>query len=265
MNKDIYVNSPAERRNWIENVVENKGKVDIEELATVFGVSTMTIRRDLAILEDQNKVIRTHGGAVAQQTLIAETPYARKETVLSLEKRAIAKKAATFVPKGATIMVDSGTTTMEMIRLLKHRDDLTVVTNDIKIAAELVDAAPQCIVTGGVLQPQVGALYGPQAEELLRQIHVDIFFLGAHAVDHSGVTAPTFEKAIIKKLMINAAHTTWLICDSSKFHHKSFAAVCNLSELEGIITDNSNPSLQEENAFHENMIFVSTDVEGGPV
>jgi DeoR/GlpR family transcriptional regulator of sugar metabolism len=227
-----------ERRQWIEKQVITKGKVDIEELSKQLNVSSMTIRRDLAELEKAGKVIRTHGGAVSPKSFIGETPYASKKEKNIQEKQMIAKKAITLIPENASILLDSGTTTMEVARLIKDRDDLTVITNDIKIAAELIDSQLKVIVTGGELQNSVGALYGWPTQEILKNIHVDIFFLGAHAVDiDSGVTAPTFEKSLIKKLMIQAAQTTWLLADSSKFNKKAFSAVCPIKSLEGIITD----------------------------
>jgi DeoR/GlpR family transcriptional regulator of sugar metabolism len=229
---------PLERRQWIENQVITKGKVDIEELSKQLNVSSMTIRRDLAELEKAGKAIRTHGGAVSPKSLIGETPYASKKEKNIQEKQMIAQKALTLIPENASIILDSGTTTMEVARLLKDRNDLTVITNDIKIAAELINSQLKVIVTGGELQNSVGSLYGWPTQEILKNIHVDIFFLGAHAVDiDSGVTAPTFEKSSIKKLMMEAAETTWLLADSSKFAKKAFSTVCPIKSLEGIITD----------------------------
>ncbi|WP_353625865.1 DeoR/GlpR family DNA-binding transcription regulator [Bacillus sp. JCM 19041] len=156
----------------------------------------------------------------------------------------------------ATILIDSGTTTLELVRLLKDRSDLTIITNDIKIAAELINAKPKCIVTGGEVQPEVGTLYGSHAQELLRSIHVDLFILGAHAVHESaGVTAPTLEKARIKQLMMGAAEKTWLISDSRKFSEKALAHVCDLENLEGIITD-ARLSEDEAENYHEQIRLV---------
>ncbi|ASS98007.1 MULTISPECIES: DeoR/GlpR family DNA-binding transcription regulator [Geobacillus] len=229
---------PKERREWIERQLMTQGKVDIEKLSQQLNVSTMTIRRDLAFLEREGKVVRTHGGAIHPQSLIQETPYSAKKEKNIGQKQAIARKAVEFIPENASIILDSGTTTFEVAKLIKHREDLTVVTNDIKIAAELMESSLKVIVTGGELQNQIGTLYGWPTQELLKNIRADLFFLGAHAVDvTSGVTAPTFEKSLIKKLMMQAAESTWLLVDSSKFNQKSFSLVCPLSELEGIITD----------------------------
>lgn len=246
--------NPKLRREQIRQIIEEKGKVEIEELTEELKVSHMTVRRDLALLEEEQQLIRTHGGAVLPKALVKETPYVSKETKELQAKRSIAKEAVTLVDHGATILVDSGTTTLEIVRLLKGREDLTIITNDIKIAAELVDAKPRCIVTGGEVQTKVGALYGAHAYDLLRSIHVDLFILGAHAVHPQvGVTAPTLEKAKMKQLMIQAAEQTWLVCDSSKFNEKSFAHVCELHEVEGMVTDDRLSDIELE-VFHQNSV-----------
>src|SRR5699024_8479968 len=127
------------------------------------------------------------------------------------EKRQIARKAVELIRDDATILLDSGTTTLEIAKMLKNRNDITVITNDIKIAAELMDSEVRVIVAGGELQNNIGALFGPVSEGMLREVHVDVLFLGAHAFHHGvGITAPTHEKASIKKLMIKAAETTWV-------------------------------------------------------
>ncbi|MFB4210547.1 DeoR/GlpR family DNA-binding transcription regulator [Shouchella sp. JSM 1781072] len=245
-----------ERKSVIQNLLESNGKVEIEELAEQLNVSQMTIRRDLTQLEADNQVIRTPGGAVPQKALIRETPYARKEVEHLDAKKEIAKKAVSLIELNATILLDSGTTTLEVARLIKDRQDLTVVTNDIKIAAELVHSSVTCIVTGGEVQAEVGALYGSQAQALIESIHVDLFLLGAHAVNSlSGVMAPTLEKAKMKQLMIQSARETWLLCDSSKFAQQSFAHVCRLDQVEGIITD-SDIALHELGQYHEKIVQV---------
>ncbi|TSB45751.1 DeoR/GlpR family DNA-binding transcription regulator [Alkalicoccobacillus porphyridii] len=248
--------NPKVRREQIRQLVEKQGKVEIEQLTEALNVSHMTVRRDLALLEEEQKLIRTHGGAVLPKALVKETPYTNKETKELHAKKRIAHESVGLISQGATILVDSGTTTLEIVRLLKDRDDLTIITNDIKIAAELVDAKPRCIVTGGEVQPEVGTLYGSHAHDLLRNIHVDLFLLGAHAVHAAvGVSAPTIEKAKTKQLMIEAAEQTWLVCDGSKFNEKSFAHVCELHELEGVLTDDRLSDL-ELAPYHKNIVKV---------
>lgn len=218
--------------------IHRNGKVTIQELSKELAVSRMTVRRDLDQLEDEGKVVRTHGGAMLIQTLIPEIPHSKKASQRTVQKRRIAKLAKSIVPEGAKILLDSGTTTLEIARELSTRQDLTIVTNDVKIAIELLESSSQVILTGGDMQKGVGALIGPHAQHLLAQIRVDLLFLGATAIHlNSGITAPAMDKALIKKMMIDAAAETWVVADSSKFGKQSFAHVCMLSSIKGIITD----------------------------
>jgi DeoR/GlpR family transcriptional regulator of sugar metabolism len=229
---------PNERRNVILGKLNENEKIDIDALAVELNVSAMTIRRDLNYLEEQKQIIRTLGGAILNKSLVEESPYQTKEGKHSSEKQRIAKKAVELVQDRFTVLLDSGTTTLEIAKLLKNRRNLTVVTNDIKIAAELMDSEVKVILTGGEMQNNIGALYGPITEQILLTLHVDLFFLGAHAVHYrAGVTAPALEKAYIKKLMIKSAQATWLVADSSKLDQKAFAKVCDLEALSGIISD----------------------------
>ena len=229
---------PNERRDVILEQLKKHKKIDIEALAAELNVSAMTIRRDLTYLEEKEQIIRTLGGAVLNKPLVMESSFQTKEGKYAAEKKRIAEKAAELVKENYTILLDSGTTTLEIAKLLKSKSNLTVVTNDIKIAAELMDSEVKLILTGGEVQNNIGALFGPLTEQTLRNLHVDLCFLGAHAVHlHVGDTVPTFEKASIKKLMIQSAQATWLVADSSKLDQKSLVKVCDLKELSGIISD----------------------------
>lgn len=217
----------------------------------------MTIRRDLVELEKEGKAIRTHGGAVSPTFLMQEAPYASKEGRNMEQKQAIAQMAMTVIPENATIILDSGTTTLEVAKLLKDRKDITVITNDIKIAAELLESKLKVIVTGGELQNHVGALYGALTQEVLKNIHVDIFFLGTNAIHlESGVTSPTFEKSVIKKLMMEASEATWLLADSQKFDKKAFSSVCQISSLKGLITDEGLDNSTRKKYEEQTMVLI---------
>lgn len=242
---------PIERKQQILSRIIQNGKIEIESLAEELNVSGMTIRRDLAVLEQEGRVVRTHGGAVAPDSLISEVPYQNKITKNTTEKKAIAELAVEMIPENANILLDSGTTTLEIAKKVKFRKDLVIITNDIKISLELLDSTSKVICTGGDLQRGVGSLLGAHVQHLLNQIQVDILFLGAHAIDEkSGITAPTLEKALVKKLMIQSARHTWLVADSSKFDKQSFARICSLAEITGIITDNGLPP-EQRNKFEQ--------------
>jgi DeoR/GlpR family transcriptional regulator of sugar metabolism len=239
MNTGCDVMLPAERRKRIQELIVHHGKVDIESLTRQFHVSGMTIRRDLDQLAAERKLVRTHGGAVSPEAVISEMPHADKANCHVEEKRGIAERAASKIPHGARLLLDSGTTVLEVAKQIKDRDDLTVVTNDIKIAYELLDSPLEIISTGGHVQQGIGSMLGAHVQHLLEHVHADVLFLGAHAVDiEAGVTTPTLEKALVKKLMLKAARKTWLLADSSKFSKRSFAHVCHFTQIDGLITDN---------------------------
>lgn len=230
--------SPRERRKRIIQMLELNGKVEIIQLSETLGVTPMTIRRDLDVLEKQKKLIRTHGAAIAPQGLIVEQTFESKAGQAVFEKQAIAREAISFVRDGMTVLLDSGTTTLQIAKLLKSRDKVTVITNDIKIAAELMDSQLEIILLGGRLQNGVGSLYGALTSETLRSLHVDLFFLGTPALHSSlGITATTIEKAALKKDMCEAAEQIILVADSSKFHQKAFSKVCDLEDITTVITD----------------------------
>ncbi|AOM81529.1 DeoR/GlpR family DNA-binding transcription regulator [Salisediminibacterium beveridgei] len=230
---------PVARRRWLETKVQDEGQIDIDAISELLKVSPMTIRRDLKELESNNKVIRTHGGAISPYSLTQEVPYSSKENKNVQLKKEIAQKALSLIQENSTIILDSGTTTFELAKLIKNLDALTIITNDIKIANELLYSKHNVIVIGGEMQNDIGALFGSAAEQMLNMIHADFLFLGAHAIKlEEGISAPTFGKSQIKKLMINAAATTWCLADHSKFDQYSFTKVCKLHELDGIISDN---------------------------
>lgn len=232
--------SPVERKNAILQTLYDQGKVKIDELSSLLRVSTMTIRRDLDSLEKEGKVIRVHGGAVLSKPLVQETPFTQKENIKLKQKKEIAEKAVSFIKDGQTIMLDAGTTTLEIAKLIKQRENITIITNDIYIAAFLIDSNLKVIVTGGEVQNNIGTMFGPQTDTFLQNVFVDHLFLGSPAIDiEAGVTSPSLEKSLMKKLMMEAAEATWLVADATKLDTKAFAKVCDLSDLTGFITDSS--------------------------
>ena len=156
INKGDTKMQPNERRNVILEQLNKNEKIDIDALAEELNVSAMTIRRDLNYLEEQEQIIRTLGGAILNKPLVMESSFQTKEGKHADEKRLIAKRAVELVQEHFTILLDSGTTTLEIAKLLKHKRNLTVVTNDIKIAAELMDSEVKVILTGGEMQNNIG-------------------------------------------------------------------------------------------------------------
>lgn len=230
----------AERRAYIIEYMKKEGKVVIEDLAKDIDVSPMTIRRDLDYLEQKDKIIRTHGGAVPVESLHEEISYKHKKEIQIEEKRKIAEYASGLIKEGQTIILDAGTTTMEIAKEITYFKNINVITTDLLTAAYLSKSKDiKVYCTGGIVQNEIGACIGTKAEEFLSDIYADIAFIGASTIDlYRGITSPTMEKAIIKKKMIKASDKTILVADSTKFGKKGFSKVCALKELDLIVTDN---------------------------
>ncbi|WP_277585371.1 DeoR/GlpR family DNA-binding transcription regulator [Psychrobacillus antarcticus] len=247
---------PELRKKRIIEVLAVKGKVEIIELVNLLDVSAMTIRRDLDELEKQKKLIRTHGGAAIPEGIIAEQSYLQKVAEAHPQKVEIAEIAIGLVKDGMKVFLDSGTTNFEIAKRLKRRENLTIVTNDIKIAAELMDSEVEVIMLGGKIQNGVGAVFGTYAENMLKEIHVDILFLGAHAVHSTlGITSATLEKASIKRQMIKSSEVVYLVVDAQKFGKKAFAKIASIDSVTAIITDQTLP-VEVEEIYREMTTFI---------
>jgi len=229
-----------ERRQKILQWILKEGRAEVGELASAFGVSTMTIRRDLKALEEEGLLTRSRGGALPKNGLIGEIPYRSKATSHLELKKGIAKVAADLVENNDTVILDAGSTTLEVARCLKRsKENLTIVTNDLNIAMELADVPGfKVLTTGGEVQPGVYCLLGEEALSFLRSITVNIAFLGAGAVDLGGLYTPTLDKVHLKRAMIGSAGKAVLVADHTKFGRKAFAKVCELKAVDLIITDN---------------------------
>jgi len=226
-----------QRRRRLLALVEASGGMRTADLAVALGVSAATVRRDLAALERAGLLRRAHGGALPRQLgTAAEPPFELKAKSQRGEKEQIAARAAELVPKGATVILDSGTTALALAhRLAEHR--VTVIALDLKVAEALARGRAEVWVVGGRARNGLFSLVGPWAESLLAEVHADLFFLGADAVDEEGVTNATLEEAAVKRRAAAAAKKTILIADHTKFGRRALARVLPLEALSGVVTD----------------------------
>lgn len=247
MNGKIF---PVERREIILNYLQDNGSITVEEIAERLDVTPATIRRDLNYLEENNQITRTFGGAVVKSGLVEEVEMLKKQATYQQEKRRIAEAVMEFIEQGQTIILDAGTTNMEIAKVLvKTELNLNIVTNDVLIAVYLMDKETITVhCTGGTVQSKVGACLGDSAMQFLKNINGDIAFVGASAVDAArGISSPSIDKAALKRQFIEASKKKILVTDHSKFGKSSFAKVCNLDEFHLIVTDTG---LNDE-IFHE--------------
>jgi DeoR family transcriptional regulator of aga operon len=214
------------------------GSVSVADIATDLEVSPATIRRDLRLLEDQRLLGRTHGGAVPQGVLY-ELPLRYKSGRQTEQKLRIAREAANRVLDGWAIGLTGGTTTTEVARILVERERLTVVTNALNIASELaVRPNLKLVVTGGVARAESYELVGPIAEASLEGLNLDMVFLAVDGISPSAglTTHHEIEAGTNRALLERARHVT-VVADSSKIGKVAFARICQLSQVDELITD----------------------------
>lgn len=216
------------------------GTVDVGELAEELSASPATIRRDLAALEQQRLLARTHGGAVAH-AVSYELPLRYKGVRHAEEKRRIADAAAAMVTEGMAVGLTGGTTATEVARALAGRPQLTIVTNALNIASEL-GARPniKLIVTGGLARSQSYELSGPIAEAALTGINLDVAFIGVDGIDaKAGCTTHQEVEAHTNGVMISRAKRVVVVADSSKIGKVTFARICEVSGVDELISDSA--------------------------
>jgi DeoR family transcriptional regulator of aga operon len=229
-----------ERRQHILALVQRDGRVLVSELSDALGISRITIRKDLDYLESKGLLQRTHGGALStQNSTLLDPSLLEKEKKQFKEKQRIAKAAASLVEEGWCIVLDSGTTTTAIAHELHRFSRLTIITNAVNIATELAGTEFEVILVGGTLRKNSFSLVGPLAEEVLREIHADILFLGVDGFDvKTGPTTPNVLESRVNRAMVNAATRVVAVCDSTKFGRRSLAQIVPPSAIHTVITDN---------------------------
>lgn len=253
------------RKGMIIELIKERGEATVRELSRRLGVTGVTIRKDLKELENLGLLIRTHGGAVLPSHTKVEWNFIQKSKQHVKEKLAIARKALEFVKPGDSVILDSGTTTLAMAREIKriHLHPLTVVTNNLFIATELVGTPTDLVVLGGSVRENSFSLIGAFCEKNLKEIYVDKAFIGATGFSTEGFMTPDINEAKIKNTMVSQASEIFIVVDSSKFIHPSFAIYTNFDKIDHVITDQNIPPETERLLKNLGMDVVKTSIEGG--
>lgn len=234
-----------ERRREILTRLMADGKVIVAELARDFGVTEETIRRDLERMDKEGLVSKTYGGAVSKQNSGLDLPYNVRESVNVAEKKEIAEKIADLVHDRERVMLDSSSTSLYVVKQLKNKKNLTIITNSVKILVEVADMADWTVLsTGGLLKKDALSLTGSSAEKMINSYHVDTAICSCKGLDMElGVTDSNEGDSLIKQAIFAAAEKRILALDSEKFDKKSFVKVCGLGEIDVLVTD-AEPSAQ---------------------
>jgi DeoR family fructose operon transcriptional repressor len=233
-----------QRREHIRLLVRESGIARVEDLRRELKVSVATVRRDLEVLEEEGLLRRVHGGAVSMESRLEEAVFDDKTNQFSIEKRAIAEKAYKLIGQEESLYLDGGSTTLCLARLLKERNDLTVVTNSLRAAAELADSGPRVILTGGELRRISQTMVGPLTSAVLEQVRVDKAFMGTMGFClKNGLTTTDPNEAFVKSLVAEQATQVVLLADSSKAEKVSFARVSDWDRVDLLISDAMLPAV----------------------
>jgi DeoR/GlpR family transcriptional regulator of sugar metabolism len=234
-----------QRQSAILDRVRAAGGVRVTDLATEFGVSDMTIRRDLEALAERGLLAKVHGGATSVEPGATDEPgFAAKSIRQRSEKAAIAVRAAQLVTPGTAIALSAGTTTAELAQRLVDVPALTVVTNSIPVADVFYRAGrpdQTVVLTGGVRTPS-DALVGPVAVTAIRSLHLDLLFLGVHGMsERAGYTTPNLMEADTNRALVAAAERLVVLADHTKWGTVGISSMAALDEAQVVVSDAGLP------------------------
>lgn len=235
--------TPAERRSYALDRLEEQGHVSVNDLSKKLSVSAATIRKDLQFLEDESLLIRTHGGAIAPNRFAFNVPLDEKAKRQKEEKRQIGNAAAEMINDRDTVILDSGTTTLQIARNLNDPSGLTLATHSLHIALEMLgNSDVKLLLLGGTVRSKSASTLGPYAERMLRDHSFRKLFLAGDGFDlEHGLTTTNDQEAHLNRLMIESSEKTIAVVDSTKFGRRGLCRICKTSAVDAIITDKGIP------------------------
>jgi len=236
-----------ERQDEIARLVADNGRARVSELSVRFGVSAVTIRKDLLILEGQDRIVRTHGGAIAPRGTGPEPAFDVRERLQRDEKTRMGAAAAARVNDGESIVLDASTSALSIARHLTGNrvwHGLTVVTNSIRVASELAGhQGITVLMLGGRVRWEALSVVGPLGDAVFRRVNVQKAFLGAAGFTiEAGLCDAMEEEAQIKRSMVNAARDVYAVVDHTKWGRIASATFCRTDRITGVFTDDKAPA-----------------------
>ncbi len=229
----------AERHQQILNQLQQEGQVNVLDLCDKMSVSSVTIRKDLKLLEDKGLLFRTHGGATAKNPYTTDRSVNEKEKIQATEKMRIGAAAASLLQPNDSILIASGTTVLAFARNIQAKAGLTVITPSLNVALEL-NRYPEIEVMqlGGVLRKSSSSVTGPYAESILADFSCSKLFLGVDGIDlEFGLSTTNVMEAHLNRQMIKVSQKTIVLADSTKFGKRGFGKICGFEDIDQIITD----------------------------
>jgi DeoR/GlpR family transcriptional regulator of sugar metabolism len=241
LTRDLFL---EERRQGILDRINLAGRASVADLSQQFGVSEVTIRADLQSLSERNLVVRTHGGAIAAPRGPYELSLATRRQQQVIEKGRIGSAAAAMVADGDAIFLDSSSTALAIAQNLKNCRDLTVITNGLTIAQELIEAyGVMVVLIGGTLRRETASLVSGDGLDGLRRFNIRKGFFGAHGISAAeGLTDVSLAEAEVKRPVIAMCCQVIAVLDATKWGRVGLASFAHLDQIHKVITDSHAPA-----------------------
>lgn len=227
---------PTVRRERITDILRERERVNVDDLAVLLETSRETIRRDLSELADDGVVRKFHGGAALIENF-REGPFAKRQSESVQSKRIVARAAAALYQPGDSIFIDTGSTTIVFAEELARLSGITVITNGPRIAHILAEAGNDVFVVGGEYRPEVGEMVGELAIEQISRFHASHAVLTVGGLTETGVMDYRLDEAQIARTMVQQATKVTVIADSSKLGRNALFQVCSLSSINQLVVD----------------------------
>jgi DeoR family glycerol-3-phosphate regulon repressor len=239
-----------DRQNAILELLRSEGKVEVDDLSSHFSVTTQTIRRDLTELCERGLAPRTHGGA---RKLVSASSfgYEDRRQRHAGEKELIGQRAAGLIPDGASVILNIGTTTEQVAAALATHSDLTVISNNVNVIHILRGARlKSLVIAGGSVRMSDGAVVGAEAVEFIERFKADFAVIGTSSMDEDGAILDFDEREVaVARAILRNARTNILVADHSKFERAAPFRICEVADLDYVITDHM-PSQSFVDAAH---------------
>jgi DeoR family transcriptional regulator of aga operon len=233
----------AERHKFILDKLHETGNLNVINLYKELKVSSVTIRKDLKLLEEKGLLFRTHGGATLRNPYTIDRPVNEKEKLQASEKSKIGLLAAQLIEPNDSIIIASGTTVMALAKSIQNKKNLTVITSALNVALELIQHPEiEVLQLGGILRKSSSSVTGPYAQNVLADFSCTKLFLGVDGIDlEFGLTTTNGMEAHLNRQMIEASQKVIVLSDSTKFGKRGFGKICGLENVDRIITDSGIP------------------------
>ena len=236
------------RQEEIMRFLQKKQCANVEEICKEVFASPATVRRDLRMLETEGLVRLFHGGVMLARNDEKDVPLSIREYESKKNKIAIARKAASMIPPGASVMLDASSTAMYIADYIDPNDDITVFTNCLRTAINLCERKIRAYCIGGLIGRLALVTTGAFAQQNIRLLNVDMLFFSSQGLDKTGaITDNSEEESQLRRLMVAQAKRSYFLCHSGKLGKRFLFTVCNASEVDGVLSDGDLSALPDVN------------------